>query len=200
MLFVDPVITPLFNGAVIPNGYYLFFVSGTTTPAPAYQDAALTLPFPTQTIAGTPGQYAVFGNGSGQYGPIYLSPSIIYRQQLYNAQGALLEDNNIIVPALPVSGNGPITVNAEGEVTLNQPLQGGAGVTLTVVPVAGGKAVKLVGSGAGNPAVVANSSVTVGAQTATFAATNKPGTGTTAPSAWLPIQCDGQTYYLPLWQ
>ena len=199
-LFYDPVIVPLFNGATIPNGFYNFYVSGTTTPAPVYQDAGLTLVFPTQTFSGTPGLYIVTGNGQGQYGPIYLSPSIVYRVQLYNAQGVLLEDTPAVVPALPATGNGPITINAQGEVTINAPQQGGAGVTLTVNPVAGGKSAVLNGSAAGNAAIIANSTVTSGAQTATFSATNKPGSGTTAPTKWLPIQCDGSTYYIPLWQ
>jgi hypothetical protein len=199
-LFYDPLPTPLNNGAVIPNGFYNFYVSGSTTPAPVYQDAGLTTPYPTQTFNGTPGLYIVTGNGQGQYGPIYLNPSTIYRQQLYNSSGALLEDNDPIVPALPVTGNGPLTLDAFGEVTVNAPQPGGTGVALTVNSAAGGMAALLTGSGAGNPALVANSTVTVGGQTATFAASNKPGTGTTAPTKWLPITCDGATYYLPLWQ
>jgi len=198
-LFYDPIITPLYNGATIPNGFYNFYVSGTTTPAPVYQDAGLTAPFPTQTFNGTPGQYIVTGNGSGQYGPIYLNPAVVYRIQLYNQQGSLLEDTPAWVPPFPNAGNGPITINAQGEVTINAPMQGGTGNALTIVPVSGGKSLLLNGSSAGNPALIINTAVTVGTQTATFSATNKPGSGTTSPSKWLPIQCDGSLYYLPLW-
>jgi hypothetical protein len=45
---------------------------------------------------------------------------------------------------------------------------------------------------------------TTGSQTATFSASNKPGTSSTAPSAWLPVfvpnSSGGTTYYVPLWQ
>jgi hypothetical protein len=200
-LFYDPLPAPLNNGAVIPNGFYNFYVSGTTTPAPVYQDPGLTTPYPTQTFNGTPGLYIVTLSGQGQANaPIYLNPTTIYRVQLYTAAGALLEDVNAWVPSFPVVGIGPITLNAQGEMTINQPLQGGVGVTLTLTPVAGGKSLQLNGSAAGNAAIIINTAVTIGTQTATFTATNKPGTGTTSPSKWLPIQCDGGTYYIPLWQ
>jgi hypothetical protein len=40
---------------------------------------------------------------------------------------------------------------------------------------------------------------TTGTKTATFSASNKPGTNNaTAPANWLPIVCDGATYYIPL--
>lgn len=55
------------------------------------------------------------------------------------------------------------------------------------------------GGGAGTVAIQVDASATTGAQTATFTATNKPGSGTTAPSAWLPVSADGTTYYIPLW-
>jgi hypothetical protein len=57
----------------------------------------------------------------------------------------------------------------------------------------------VIGTLAGNSAIIVNSSATTGAQTATFAATNKPGTSASAPAGWLPITCDGVQYYTPLW-
>jgi Pectate lyase superfamily protein len=40
---------------------------------------------------------------------------------------------------------------------------------------------------------------TTGSKTATFSASNKPGTNNvTAPANWLPVVCDGATYYIPL--
>lgn len=51
----------------------------------------------------------------------------------------------------------------------------------------------------GTPFAVLNGSATTGAHTATFTATNKPGSGTTAPTAWLPVSLDGTTYYIPCW-
>jgi hypothetical protein len=47
---------------------------------------------------------------------------------------------------------------------------------------------------------IAGANVTTGTHTATFSATNKPGTATTAPTAWLPIVIGNTTYYIPLWQ
>jgi hypothetical protein len=42
---------------------------------------------------------------------------------------------------------------------------------------------------------------TTGTQTATFSASNKPGTSATAPSAWLPVYGpNASVYYIPLWQ
>lgn len=49
-------------------------------------------------------------------------------------------------------------------------------------------------------ALVFNNLTTTGAQTATFTATNKPGTGTTSPSLWLRVRVSGTTYYIPMWQ
>ena len=126
-------------------------------------------------------------------------PTKIYRIQLYNSSWQLIEDVDPYVPAMPVTGNGQLTLDAQGELTLAAPVPGGTGITLTVNARSGGTALELVGAGAGSPALIANSTVLVGIQTATFTATNKPGSGTTAPSKWLPITADGATYYLPLW-
>ena len=38
-----------------------------------------------------------------------------------------------------------------------------------------------------------------GAQTATFTASNKPGTGTTTPSKWITVYVDGQLMFIPVW-
>ena len=103
------------------------------------------------------------------------------------------------VPSMPVTGNGQLQIDAQGEMTMNAPVAGGTGITLLVNARSGGTALELVGSGAGSPALIANSTVVAGSQTATFTATNKPGSATTAPTKWLPITCDGATYYIPLW-
>lgn len=39
-----------------------------------------------------------------------------------------------------------------------------------------------------------------GTQTATFTATNKPGTGTTAPSEWIQVEVNGFVGYIPVWK
>jgi hypothetical protein len=62
-----------------------------------------------------------------------------------------------------------------------------------------GQSVTITGLLAGAAAIQVNTSATTGSQIATFTATNKPGTGTTAPSVWMPIILDGTTYYIPCW-
>ena len=201
-LFYDPVPRPLSSlGVSMPMAYYNFYVSGTTSPATVYQDAALTLPYPSASLNGSNPLYSVIqADGTGAMPPMFLNPEVIYRVQLYSSTWQLIEDVDPYVPAMPVTGNGQITLDAQGEMTIAAPTPGGTGVTLTVNARAGGTALELVGSGAGSPALIANTTVVAGTQTATFTATNKPGSATTAPSKWLPITCDGATYYLPLWQ
>jgi hypothetical protein len=203
-LFYDPYPRPLSaTGAVQPGAYYNYYYSGTTEPAPVYQNATLTTPYPGLLLPflETNVVYsAVQADGTGTFQPIFLSPTTIYRVQLYTTTGQLLEDNDPYVPPMPSVGNGQILVNASGEVIIGPQAPGGTGVTLTIAPRSGAFALQLQGVTAGNPTLQANNTVFVGTQTATFTATNKPGTGTTAPSKWLPVQCDGGTYYIPLWQ
>lgn len=52
---------------------------------------------------------------------------------------------------------------------------------------------------AGSAVFRIDGSATTGAQTATFTATNKPGSGTTSPSSWLPVNVDGAVKYIPMW-
>jgi hypothetical protein len=202
MLFYDPIARPLSaTGAVMPGANYNFFVSGTTNPATVFQDAALTLPFPAAALNGSQPLFSVVtADGTGAMPPIFLNPVTIYRVQLYNSTWSLIEDVDPYVPSMPVTGNGQIVLDAQGEITINAPIPGGIGITLTLNARTGGTALELVGSGAGVPAFIANTTVLAGSQTATFAATNKPGTATTAPTKWLPLTCDGATYFIPLWQ
>jgi hypothetical protein len=201
-LFYDPVPRPLSSvGVAMPGAYYNFYVSGTTNPAQVYQDAGLTLPYPAAALNGSSPLYTVIqADGTGAFSPMFLNPETIYRVQLYNSTWSLIEDVDPYVPSMPVTGNGQLIIDAQGEMTMSAPVPGGSGITLTVNARSGGTALELVGSGAGSPALIANTTVVAGTQTATFTATNKPGSGTTAPSKWLPITCDGATYYLPLWQ
>jgi hypothetical protein len=201
-LFYDPVARPLSStGTSLPGAYYNFYVSGTTNPAQVYQDAGLTLPYPAASLNGSSPLFSVIqADGTGAFAPIFLNPEVIYRVQLYNSTWSLIEDVDPYVPSMPATGNGQLVLDAQGEVTIAAPVPGGTGVTLAVAARSGGTAMQLTGAGAGSPAIIANSTVLVGAQTATFTASNKPGSGTTAPSKWLPITADGATYYLPLWQ
>jgi hypothetical protein len=203
-LFYDPYPKPLSTlGVALPGAYYNFYLSGTTTPAPIYQNGSLTTPYAgiaLPFITGNQIYNAVQADGTGLFQPIYLNPQLVYRVQLYSSAGVLIEDVDPYVPQMPSVGNGQVILDAQGEMTIGPPLTGGNGVTLTVVARSGVHALALTGSAAGTPAIIANSTVIVGSQTATFTATNKPGSATTAPSKWLPISCDGGTYYLPLWQ
>jgi hypothetical protein len=201
-LFYDPIARPLSAaGLTMPGAYYNFYTSGGTIPATVYQDAAMTLPWPTASLNGSAALYSVVqADGTGAMPPIFLNPVTIYRVQLYSSTWNLIEDVDPYVPAFPVTGNGPMIIDAQGEVTVAAPTPGGTGITLTLTSRSGGTALELVGSGAGAAALIANTTVIVGTQTATFVSTNKPGSGTTAPTKWLPIVCDGATYYIPLWQ
>jgi hypothetical protein len=200
-LFYDPIPRPLSAlGVVMPGAFYNFYVSGTTNPATVFQDAALTLPFPAASLNGSAPLFSVVqADGTGAMPPIFLNPVTIYRVQLYNSTFSLIEDVDPYVPSMPVTGNGQLVLDAQGEMTINSPTPGGTGITLTLNARTGGTALELVGSGAGAPAFIANTTVVAGAQTATFVATNKPGVATTAPTKWLPITADGATYYIPLW-
>jgi hypothetical protein len=201
-LFYDPVARPLSAlGVAMPGAYYNFYVSGTTTPAQVYQDSALTLPYPAASLNGSQPLFTVIqADGTGAMPLMFLNPVLIYRVQLYSSTWNLVEDVDPYVPSMPVTGNGQIVIDAQGETTIAAPTPGGTGISLIVNARSGGTALELVGSGVGAPALIANTTVVIGTQTATFAATNKPGAGTTAPTKWLPLTCDGATYYIPLWQ
>jgi hypothetical protein len=201
-LFYDPIPRPLSaTGTSLPGGFYNFYVSGTTNPATVFQDAALTVPYPAASLNGSQPLFSVVtADGTGAMPVIFLNPVTIYRVQLFSSTGILIEDVDPYVPSMPTTGNGQLVVDAQGELTVNSPITGGTGITLTLSARSGGTALELVGSGAGAPAFIANTTVVAGAQTATFVATNKPGSGPTAPTKWLPITADGATYYIPLWQ
>lgn len=199
-LFYDPVARPLSAaGLTMPGAIYNFYQSGGTVPAVVYQDAALTLPYPTSSLNGSAAVfYLVTADGTGAMPPIFLVPTTLYRVQLYTSTFQLVEDVDPYIPAMPVTGNGPIQIDAQGEVTINAPIPGGSGITLALTARAGGTPLQIVGAGAGSAAVIANTTVVAGAQTATFTATNKPGVSNGSPQKWLPITCDGATYYIPL--
>lgn len=72
-----------------------------------------------------------------------------------------------------------------------------SGDAATITNVAGANALTVNGNAAGTAVVRLNTQATTGVQTATFAATNKPGSGTTGPDKWLPVSLDGTTHYIP---
>lgn len=200
-LFYDPIARPLSSvGVAMPGAYYNFYVSGTSTPATVYQDPGLTLPYPALSLNGSAALFSlVQADGTGAVPAVYLNPQTIYRVQLYTSAFQLVEDVDPYIPSMPTTGNGPVQIDAQGEVTINAPTPGGTGITLSVTARSGGQAAQLTAAAAGSAAIIVNTSVLIGTQTATFTATNKPGSGTTTPSKWWPIQCDGSLYYIPLW-
>jgi hypothetical protein len=85
-LFYDPRARPLsIAGAILPGAVLRFFITGTLTPTPVYSDAALTTPLGTEVEA----------DENGQFPPIYLSPLITYRVQMYDADLVLLPDGDV---------------------------------------------------------------------------------------------------------
>lgn len=85
-LFFDPRARPLsIAGDILPGAKLLFFVTLTTTPTPVYADAALTTPLGVEVEA----------DENGQFPPIYLSPLVTYRVQMYDADDVLLPDGDV---------------------------------------------------------------------------------------------------------
>ena len=185
----------------MPGAYYNFYVSGTSVPAVVYQDAALTLPYPSGQL-GAAGSSPIFsvvqGDGTGAFTPIFLNPQTIYRVQLYSSTWQLIEDVDPFIPSMMTTGNGPIQIDAQGEVTINAPIGGGTGITLAVTARSGGQALQLVSAAVGSAALIVNNSVLIGQQTASFVATNKPGAANGTPQKWWPVQADGTLFYIPL--
>jgi hypothetical protein len=184
-------------GARFGSSFYLFFLSGTSTPANVYQDGALTAPFsPTGRVT---------ADTFGRFPAIYLDPSVILRAQFFNSAGVMQWQQDPYVSQLSTVGTSALSafgvrIAPTGEFTMPAPNTGGSGVTLTLNASAlGTTPLRLNGTVPGTSALIVNNAVTTGAQTATFAATNKPGTSTSAPAGWLPITCDGVQYYTPIW-
>lgn len=177
--------------------YYLFFLAGTSTPANVYQDGALTTPFaPTGKVV---------SDSFGRFAAIYLDPSTIYRVQFFNSLNVQQWQQDPYYSQLATVGTSALSafgvnIAPSGEVTVPAPNTGGNGSSLTInAGSIGSAALRISSTLPGNSALIVNSSATTGAQTATFAAANKPGTTSSAPAGWLPITCDGVQYYAPLW-
>jgi len=178
------------SGKSFPGGFYIFYLTGTTTPALVYQDAGLSVPFNGNPTA----------DGTGAFPPIFMDSGIIYRVQLFNAAGQLQKDVDPYIPYLTVLGNGALVLNTiTGQVVINAPKPGGTGVALTIVAAPGALALQINGSSPGTPAIQILNAAGTGTQTAIFTATNKPGASSSAPSNWLPLNIAGVTYFVPLW-
>lgn len=184
-------------GPKFAQATYKFFLTGTSTPANVYQNGTLTSAFP---ITGQ-----VTADNYGRFPAIYLDPAVTYKVQFFNSSNVLLWTNDPYGSQLSTVGTSSLSaygfsIAPTGEVTIPAPNTGGSGVSLTLNAGAiGSAALKLTGTLAGNSALIVNNSATTGAQTATFVATNKPGTAASSPAGWLPITCDGVQYYTPIW-
>ena len=103
--------------------------------------------------------------------------------------------------AIGISSNRQTTIYAGVSGTTLQVLGGSSGTTMSVSASAtsGQPTLNLAATGAGNPALQITSSGTTGTSTASFTATNKPGTNAqTQPAIWLPIKIGNTTvYYIP---
>jgi hypothetical protein len=184
-------------GPKFASSYYLFFLSGTNTPTNVYRNGTLTTAFPSLG--------RVSSDAFGRFPAIYLDPSIIYRVQFFNAANVQQWQLDPYVSQLSTVGTSSLSafgfqIAPTGEIVVDAPNTGGSGITLTLNAGAlGTTPLQLTAPLPGASAIIVNNSATTGAQVATFAATNKPGTATSSPAGWLPITCDGVQYYTPIW-
>jgi hypothetical protein len=118
--------------------------------------------------------------------------------ELKTANGKAIVNSNWFTTAtalsLQIDSVEAIGIATTGGVTIAAPSSGDA---LKVTNVAGANALVLAGNAAGTAVLRLNTQATTGTQTATFTATNKPGSGTTGPDKWIPISLDGTTHYVP---
>lgn len=91
-----------------------------------------------------------------------------------------------------------VAIAAAGGVTVNAPTSGDA-VTVSNVP--GANALVVNGNAAGTAVIRVNTQATTGAKTASFTASNKPGTNNkTSPDKWIPVNVDGVSGSIPWFQ
>ncbi len=112
-LFIDPQAKPLSTTGLQQAGCYLcFFLTGTVTPTPVYQDGALTIPL-SQPAAGTVNPVGgTVADASGRFVPIYINPATTYRVQMYTAAGVKIEDTDPYI----TGGSPPFTTSTPGSV------------------------------------------------------------------------------------
>ena len=108
-LLTQPVIRAVdASGLPIPGARLQFYITGTTTPTPVYAGASLSTPLANPVTA----------DSGGLFAPIFLDPTVVYRAQLLNSAGSLIQDVD------PVNGS---IVNAAGSISAAM-LQGGAAI------------------------------------------------------------------------
>lgn len=86
------------NGVPMNGAVLQFYLTGTTTPSPAYTDKTL----------GTPLSNPVVSDSAGLFPPMFLDPTITYRSQLKTSGGSLIQDIDPVA-APPTIAAGSIT-------------------------------------------------------------------------------------------
>lgn len=170
---------------------YAFFASGTSTPQNVYQNATLTTPFaPTGVVT---------ADAFGRFPAIYLDNTVAYKVQLQNSLGVVQQTRDPYNPAMATTGQAQIVasqgliINPQGELSLTEAGAGGSGFELTVNAGLNG-ALKVQGVTPGVATLIADNTVTTGAQTALFNASNMPPSTNLNISVTLVAPPSGATY------
>lgn len=198
VLYADPTNKPLnpLTSLVqlLPLSYYVFYLTGTTTPVTVYQNGDLTVPFsPVNQVT---------ANSSGMFAGIFLDPTKVYRVLMFDQFNRKLMDVDPYISSLTTFGVSQLAFNVvTGNTTITPTQPGGSGASLTVTAKPSGIAIN-TGAGAASPGSaelqLLNTGFT-GVSTATFTATNKPGAVAGAVTTWMPINVNGALFYIPLW-
>lgn len=84
------------TGTPMPGALLQFYLTGTTTPSPAYTDDTLVTPLSNPVVA----------DGFGLFAPMFLDPTIAYRAQLKTSGGTLIQDvDPVFAPWVPAAGS-----------------------------------------------------------------------------------------------
>lgn len=98
---------------------------------------------------------------------------------------------------IPTDGNGgSATLQGRDGVGTNR--SGGSVILQAGAKTGSGTVGKITFNASASEIISLNAVATTGAQTATFVATNKPGTGTAGPTNWLPVLVGATTFYIPM--
>lgn len=198
VLYADPTNKPLspLTSLVrtLPSAIYVFYVEGTTTAAIVYSAGDLSIAYPSNIVQ---------ADVTGTFPAIFLDPSRVYRVQMFDQFGRRLMDVDPYIPPITTLGTSPLSINTiTGEVTVTPNTPGGTGAALTVIATQGGIALNTGGAGfsPGQPEIQLLNTGLTGTATATFTATNKPGSlNNTGPTQWMPLNVNGALFYMPLW-
>jgi hypothetical protein len=146
------------------------------------------------TVNGAAGAYTEFVSANSSAGNSY---GLLVRGGTGAGDAAMLVQNQAGgATFFNILGDGHGTLGPTNALGLSWATTG----AVTIAAPSSGQALAMTGIAAGTAALTVNTSATTGTKTASMAATNKPGTNNqTTPSTWLPVICDGTTYYAPLY-